>query len=217
MSTGRVRQSEVSQAIESMGLSTDAQPHERVCPQCETKRPLARFVMLPHDPRCNLCVLPDQSAAILLAKKQKADEIMRQLFSGVTTESNKSTSVSRLEGFLGAIYSKMGGMDEFTQLAAENIKHVLVERRGSALAINTITKLLTLNRDVDKHRLDEDVRMMTDEQLVAKARNETLDQLLNLLQTPQNADAFRDLVDLVSATSAPIDVAAVAIPAGGSA
>lgn len=161
--TAEVRRQEAAQAVAALGLSPE-RAKDRLCIACQEFRPPANFEMWPLDKRCNICVPPSQAKLIVGEPAEALKYHMNKLFAGV--QSQHGVAPARLETLLGQLFLELGGVENVVQMMAKNVRDVLQEGAGGVpQAIKTMFGLLSLLRDVDKHRLEQDVKLMTDEQL----------------------------------------------------
>lgn len=209
-----------AQAVSALGLTSIAKK-ERLCPQCQQFRPTAAFEMAGLDPRCNVCITPEQAKSLVGEPAAVMKYHLNKLFAstGCVAEKNQA-SAARLETVLGLLIVECGGMETFAGMMAANVKEAMVERCGSPAAIKTMMGLLGLLRDVDKHRLEQDVKLMTTEQIQEELVRSSYEAFAKMIadggaNASETAATLRAICDQLDPQHNIID--AVPAPAEGSA
>lgn len=138
---------------------------DRFCPGCKKKRASTSFEGLPLELRCNHCVDSDK----MLQIKDLNIDLAGKKLGQVLDAAGKGMSLPPLETAVAGLYDVWGGprglfkdFYDWTQACAASKKY--------SAAINAVVNILKLHAKVDRMKMEDDWKSMTDEQVRDKLK-----------------------------------------------
>lgn len=168
-------------------IETDAPDGTKtqVCPQCNERKPLTHFELLPADCRCTACVPLD----VHRAKSQELVDRAQRKLAQILDANAKSAGLPALEQLINGLYGAWGGVNTFCHDIKDGFD-ALVAQKKYKQAVDVQLGVLKLHARVDKMRQEDDWRQMDDDRL-----KESLQlQLMNLLADDEKLKAMGDLL-----------------------